>query len=90
MAHAKQTDLNDVDELLSKIRALPFKEKSFGCFYLKSKAVLHFHISSERRYAHVFDGKDWHEVDLAFRPSSKQQALYYKKIYKILPGSKES
>lgn len=85
MAHAKPTDLNHIDDLLAKIRTLDLKEKSFGCFYLKSKAVLHFHTKADRLYAHVFDGKDWHEVDIAPNANSKIQSSYFKKIEAILP-----
>ena len=83
MAHAKQTDLTDIRELLDKIRTLALKEKSFGCFYSKNKAVLHFHVTNERRYAHVFDGEDWIEIDISAKPSNKHQNLYYKKISQL-------
>lgn len=86
MAHAKPSDLADIDDLLTQIRAIPeLKEKSLGCFYLKSKSVAHFHIKEKRRYAHVFDGAKWHEVDIKLAPSSTLQKRIFKSIRGILP-----
>ena len=60
MAHAKKEHLQNLGILISEIRRIAaLKEKSFGCFYLKGKGVLHFHIKSDRLYAHVFNGEDW-------------------------------
>lgn len=81
MAHAKKEDLEDISELLNHFRELSFlKEKSNGCFYFKSKSVLHFHLKDKRRYAHVFDGRSWQEVDIDWSPSGVKQ----KKICKII------
>ena len=86
MAHAKQSDLVDLTSLLTNIRALEgLKEKSFGCFYLKGKGILHFHMKQERRFAHVFDGKMWKEVDLPSKLSVKDQKAAFSKIQKTLP-----
>ncbi|MEK7356793.1 MAG: hypothetical protein AAB250_10105 [Bdellovibrionota bacterium] len=81
MAHAKPSDLADVDELLTRIRSVgSLKEKSFGCFYFKGKGVLHFHVQKGRRFAHVFDGEKWREVDLVVGLSKRQQASAFKMI----------
>jgi hypothetical protein len=65
MAHAKREELQDLGALLDSVRGLEaLKEKSFGCFYRKGKGVLHIHVQQGRRFAHVSDGKTWHEVDL--------------------------
>ncbi|CAN5412634.1 hypothetical protein BH10BDE1_BH10BDE1_27550 [soil metagenome] len=85
MAHATAEDLKDLEPLLTKIRTLgTLKEKSRGCFYLKAKAVLHFHVKAARRFAHVYDGKDWHEVDILFGASPKQQMTCFGKISKLV------
>ena len=62
------------------INYVVLKEKSFGCFYMEGKGVLHFHIKDQRLYAHVFDRKAWQEVDI---PSSQTMTLQ-KKIFKII------
>lgn len=89
MAHAKPDDLKDLAPLLSEIRSLEtLKEKSMGCFYFKSKGVLHFHVQKGRRFAHVFDGSDWQEVDLPSEASSSQQKIYFKTIQRMLSLTK--
>jgi hypothetical protein len=90
MAHAKASDLADIAPLLEKIRAMPeLKEKSFGCFYYKSKGVLHFHVTKERRFAHVYDAGTWIEVNLERPLSGKTQQTIFKSI-KALLSLKES
>lgn len=85
MAHAKATDLVDISEILNKLRELPIKEKSFGCFYYKGKGILHFHIKDDHRYGHVFDGEEWVKVDIEPNLSLSKQIEIFKKISKLLP-----
>ena len=86
MAHAKQEHLKELGTLISEIRKMSvLKEKYFCCFYFKSKGVLHFHIKGERLYAHVFDGNEWCEVDLATSMSERAQKQIAKKITQLLP-----
>ncbi len=86
MAHAKKEDLADITALLIGIREMGrLKEKSFGCFYLKAKGVLHFHTKGGRRYAHVTDGKNWFEVDIEPHPSLKKQKAILDQISGHLP-----
>jgi len=81
MAHAKPEDLKDLALLLEQLRGIEtLREKSPGCFYRKGKSVLHFHTQKGRRYAHVFDGKDWREIDLPVPQNLKTQAQNFKKI----------
>lgn len=96
MAHAKKEHLEGFQELLSEIRDIPgLKEKSHGCFYHKSKSVLHFHIEAHtgakkggpRLFAHVFDGTNWQEFDLIAPMSDKKQKLVAKQICQQLPIS---
>ena len=89
MAHAKPGDLKDLGPLLSEIRAIEIlKEKSMGCFYFKSKGVLHFHIQKGRRFVHVFDGSSWKEIDLPVPLSAAKQKSCFKAITQLLPISK--
>lgn len=86
MAHAKPEHLKDLNILLSDIRKNSFlKEKSLGCFYFKSKSVLHFHIKAERLCAHVYNGKDWIEVDLKVPLAATEQKRLGKTITNLLP-----
>lgn len=86
MAHAKPSDLADLAVLLAEIREIDlFKEKSLGCFYHKGKGVLHFHVKGERRYAHVFDGDGWQEIDIKPSPSVALQKKLQKQICRLLP-----
>ncbi len=85
MAHAKASDLLDIESLLNDLRALPsLREKSNACFYLKSKSVLHFHIKGERRYIHVFDSKGWVEIDVPKPVMKKELKLIYTEIIQVL------
>lgn len=85
MAHAKREDLLDIAPLLADLRAIEnLKEKSLGCFYLKGKGVLHFHTKDDRRYAHVWTGKTWVEVDLERKLPAKQQKKLFADISKLL------
>ena len=87
MAHAKPSDLEDVQLLLENLRTVKsLKEKSVGCFYFKSKGVLHFHIKGERRWAHVFTGKTWEEMDFPAKVTLTWQNQTYKKMLVILKG----
>lgn len=83
MAHCKEQDLEDLDELLSKIRMLDkLKERKKGIFYLKSKGFLHFHTDkSGRRWADVRDGADWgEEIDLPFNPETSLQSAFFDEV----------
>jgi len=85
MAHAKPADLKDLESLLSQLRILEgLKEKSLGCFYRKGKGVLHFHIQNGRRFAHVYSGTKWIELDIAPKPALTKQKTLVKKIQSLL------
>jgi hypothetical protein len=85
MAHAKKEDLQDITQLLAELRTIEnLKEKSLGCFYLKGKGTLHFHTKGERRYAHVWTGQTWVEVDIDKKISVKAQKIIFTQIQKIL------
>lgn len=85
MAHAKPEHLKEFDTLLGEIRKSDIlKEKSFGCFYIKSKSVLHFHIKAERIYAHVYVDRGWCEIDLMAPLSVTKQKKLSKTILQML------
>ena len=80
--------MKQLSTLLDEFRAhSSLKEKSFGCFYMKSKSVLHFHTKVERLYAHVFDGEYWNEVDIELPLAAAKQKALSGKILKLLPFS---
>jgi hypothetical protein len=86
MAHATAEGLKDLKFLLEKLRTIEgLKEKSLGCFYHKSKGILHFHTKQGRRYAHVSDGQQWHEVDLPSQIGMPGQKKAFSTIQEILP-----
>ncbi len=86
MAHAKLEHLKKITTLLDEIRKVDsLKEKSLGCFYFKNKGVLHFHMNKDQRFfAHVFDGKNWIEIDISLTASVKKQKETSKSILQIL------
>jgi hypothetical protein len=52
--HATQDDLDQLEDLLAELRALPeLRERKRGHFSLRSKAFLHFHEDSGDFYADV-------------------------------------
>jgi hypothetical protein len=58
MRHARPEDLDRIEPLLAQIRALGvLKEKKRGCFYFKSKGVLHFHDDPKGMFADIFDDR---------------------------------
>ena len=69
MRHARAQALDRLEPLLQQIRAAGvLKEKSRGCFYLKSKGWLHFHEDAAGLFADVQGAHgdfDRLEVDVA-------------------------
>ena len=54
MKHATSEALESIDSLLRQLRGrLHLTERTPGCFYLKSKAFLHFHHDPSGIYADV-------------------------------------
>jgi hypothetical protein len=57
MRHARDEDLDRLEELLAELRTLPgLKEKKRGVFYLKSRAFLHFHEDPKGLFADIGGG----------------------------------
>ena len=56
MRHARDQDLDRVEDLLAQLRALPgLTEKKRGVFYRKSRAFLHFHEDPKGMFADISD-----------------------------------
>jgi len=56
MRHARDQDLDRLEDLLEKLRALPgLTEKKRGVFYRKSRAFLHFHEDPKGMFADLSD-----------------------------------
>lgn len=56
MRHARDKDLDRIDDLLAQLRTLPgLTEKKRGVFYRKSRAFLHFHEDPKGIFADIGD-----------------------------------
>ena len=56
MRHARDQDLDRIDELLAQVRTLPgLIEKKRGVFYRKSRGFLHFHEDPKGMFADLSD-----------------------------------
>jgi len=59
MRHARDEDLDRLEDLLAELRALPgLAEKKRGVFYRKSRAFLHFHEDPKGLFADISGGAD--------------------------------
>ncbi|HXK21216.1 MAG TPA: hypothetical protein VMS55_00925 [Myxococcota bacterium] len=60
MRHARDEDLDRIEPLLAKIRALgTLIERKRGIFYLRNRAFLHFHEDPAGMFADLRDGDDF-------------------------------
>ena len=68
MRHARDQDLDRLEDLLASLRALPLlKEKKRGVFYLKGRSFLHFHEDPTGLFADIGgvpDGGDFERLDV--------------------------
>jgi hypothetical protein len=67
MRHARDPDLDRLEDLLAALRALPaMVEKKRGVFYLKGRAFLHFHEDPRGLFADIRDatGGDFQRIDV--------------------------
>lgn len=56
MRHARDQDLDRLENLLVELRTLPgLTEKTRGVFYRRSRAFLHFHEDPEGMFADISD-----------------------------------
>jgi hypothetical protein len=57
MRHARDEDLDRLEDVLAALRALPaLKEKKRGVFYFRSRAFLHFHEDPGGLFADIGGG----------------------------------
>jgi hypothetical protein len=67
MRHARDEDLDRLEDLLVALRVLPgLTEKRRGTFYRKSRAFLHFHEDPKGLFADVRDAadRDFERIDV--------------------------
>jgi len=67
MRHARDEDLDRLEDLLAALRVLPgLIEKKRGTFYRKSRAFLHFHEDPKGLFADVRDAadRDFERIDV--------------------------
>ena len=82
MRHAGDKELDQIEDLLNKIRARKsLKEKKRGVFYKGSSAFLHFHEDSSKLFADLKIGKDWILIPIMTR---KEQNAFLKEIEKLV------
>ncbi len=63
MRHARDQDLDRVEDLLVQLRTLPgLVEKKRGVFYRRSRAFLHFHEDPKGMFADISDPDERIEV----------------------------
>jgi hypothetical protein len=63
MRHASAERLEEVRELLEKVRELgKLRERKMGVFYWNGKAFLHFHEDEAGMFADVWTGRAWKRV----------------------------
>lgn len=56
MRHARDQDLDRIEDLLVQVRALPgLVEKKRGVFYRRSRSLLHFHEDPKGMFADLSD-----------------------------------
>lgn len=59
MRHARDQDLDRVEDLLVQLRTLPgLVEKKRGVFYRRSRAFLHFHDDPKGMFADISDPEE--------------------------------
>jgi len=78
MKHASAAALDRLEPLLAKLRRnAALREKSRGVFYLKSRAILHFHEDPAGLFADLRTSGDWRRfvVNTAAERSALLQTL---------------
>ena len=60
MKHATSPSLDQLEELLTALRAIPvLKEKARGVFYVRGRAFLHFHEDPAGLFADMRPAAEW-------------------------------
>ncbi len=75
MRHARDADLDRIEDLLAQVRTLPgLKEKKRGCFYWKSRGFLHFHEDPKGMFADLA-GEDRMDIRIDVTETDGQAEL---------------
>ena len=86
MRHARAEDLDRLEPLLARLRALPrLTEKSRGVFYVKGRAFLHFHADPAGLFADV-RGSDGESERLRVDDAAGAKALLERVESSIRPS----
>lgn len=86
MRHAGTEALDELEDLLARLRALPsIKERGRGVFYLRSKAMLHFHEDPTGLYADVREpGGDFERMRVS---TKRERNALYRTVRRAVSGS---
>ncbi|HTG61575.1 MAG TPA: hypothetical protein VMG63_19465 [Terriglobia bacterium] len=85
MKHATAEDLIPIAGLLDKIRREKrISERTFGIFYFRGKAFLHFHRDPRGLFADLRGPDDWERLTVNGR---RGQALLLTKMSQLLSNS---
>ncbi len=89
MAHCPPELLDDLDDLLSEVRAWTgVIEKTSGVFYVRRQPFLHFHlVDGGRRRADVKGRAGWVQIDLP-RPLSAERRRAFLRELRLRHGEK--
>jgi hypothetical protein len=87
MKHATAEDLIPIASLLDKIRREKrISERTFGIFYFRGKAFLHFHRDPRGLFADLRGPDDWERLTVNGR---RGQALLLTKMSQLLSNSNQ-
>ena len=76
MRHARDEDLDRIEPLLKRLRALgALKERKRGCFYFKSKGFVHFHQDPKGMFADLRQLDSRHDRRLKVDTATEQDTL---------------
>jgi hypothetical protein len=76
MRHARDEDLDRIDDLLAQVRTLPgLKEKKRGTFYWKSRGFLHFHEDPKGMFADLCGGHGGSDERIEVTDAAGQERL---------------
>lgn len=78
MSHARYRRLDDIGDVLAKIRAWPqIVERAPGIFYIRRTPFMHFHTRDAARWADAKTGATWgSQIPLPFGASGKLKSTF--------------
>jgi hypothetical protein len=82
MKHAGQQTLQQLEELLARVRTFHIlREKKPGTFYQKSKAFLHFHEDQAGIFADLWNGDDWERLRVS---TTQEQKAFLRRVASLV------